>query len=167
MPTTQLIAADRLDELLAAVFADGEPIVSEAWSDFDAAAKIFPTLDCLRGDIQSRPGQKRTCFQYAIHYPEAGGFVVEKRVELEPGTAEGHTHRFTMEGWGLIYLRLKDKGLEGIECGVTAPSRERAGEEADACEHLGTPDLWDWELVERQAGRLRGFIEKLAGEGPA
>ncbi len=151
-----------MSEVLASIYASGEPIVKQAYSDYDAPTKTFPSLQSLQDDIACVPEQKRKFFHYAIYYPAARGFVLEKRIELKPGAVKNHTHRFSQEGWGLIFLQITFKDAGNVECCVLANSETRANNWSVTLARLGAPDRWDWVVVKHHAGRLIRFVRKLA-----
>lgn len=161
MQTTQTISESQVDEVLTSIFATGDPVVKEAYSDFDTSTKVFPTLESLREDIDYTSGQKRKFFFYAIYYPAANGLVVEKRIELKPGAPGNHRHRFCQEGWGLIFLQIKFKHPGAVECRLAVNSEKRANNWADTIDRLGDPRSWDWEVVKLHAGRMTRLLRKL------
>ena len=162
MQTTQTISESQVDVVLASIFASGDPIVKEAYSDFDTPTKAFPTLESLRADIDYTPGQKRKFFYYSIYFPAANGFVLEKRIELKPGAVKNHTHRFCQEGWGLIFLQITFAQPGTVECRVAVNSETRANNWAETLDRLGNPDQWDWAEIKSHAGRLIRIVRKLA-----
>lgn len=161
MQTTQLVTEDQIDELVDSIFSSGDPIVKEAYSDFDTATRTFPTPESLRADISYTPEQKRKFFYYSVHYPAADGIVAEKRINLNPGAVKHHTHRFCQEGWGLIFLQVTFQPSGKIQCCVSVNSEARANNWADTGKHLGDPAKWNWDIVNRHAGRLVRLLRKL------
>lgn len=160
MQTTQLITDAQLDEVIEAVYAEGRPIVREAYSDFDCPTETFPSASDLRANIEFVPGEK-TSFHYALYFPDARGFVLERRIELNAGAVQGHTHRFSQEGWGLVFLQIDFRQHPRVECCVTVNSAARARNWFTTYPHLKSPDLWDWKVVDRHAGRLVRLLRKL------
>lgn len=161
MQTTQYISAAQLDEVLRSVFASGSPIVKQASSDFDQPIRVFPTVEALREDMQYTPSSKQAFFSYSIYYPEAKGIVTERRIDLKPGAVPGHTHRFAPQGWGLIQLQCGFRHFPSVECRIAVNSDVRAQNWAATCPEMGSPDLWDWHVVNRHAGRLVRLLRKL------
>ncbi|MCB1099808.1 MAG: hypothetical protein KDN22_29845 [Verrucomicrobiae bacterium] len=162
MQTTQHISHSQLDEVIDSIFSSGSPVVKQASSDFDSPTKAFPTADDLREDLRFIPDQKQRFKCYAIYYPEAGGMVSERRIDLKPGAVPGHTHRFSQEGWGLIQLQCNHRNYPSIECRVAVNSDVRAQNWSDTYPEMGSPDLWDWDVIKRHAGRLTRLLRKLA-----
>ena len=94
MQTTQYITDTQIDEMIRAVYAAGSPVVKEAYSDLDSPTVTFQSASDLRADIKFVPKAK-AFFYYALYYPDAKGFVMEKKIELKPKACGGHTHRFS------------------------------------------------------------------------
>lgn len=167
MQTTQLITTAQLDKVIHAIYVDGPPVVKEAYSKLDTPTATFPLPSDLRANIQYVPGQNEF-FHYALYYPAAKGHVIEKRSALK---FEGshHAHRFSQEGWGLIFLQLTFRDHSRIECRVAVNSSSRAEKWFATYPELKSPDLWDWKVVKRQAGRLVRLLRKLGrpAEPPA
>jgi hypothetical protein len=161
MQTTQTISESQLDDVLASIFDSGDPVVKEAYSDFDAPTNTFPTLEALRNDIDYTPGQKRKFFYYSIYYPAARGSVLEKRIELKPGAVKNHTHRFCQEGWGLVFLQITFDHPGTVECRVAVNSEKRANNWSDTIDRFGDLDAWDWDVIKLHAGRLTRLLRKL------
>lgn len=161
MQTTQRISPAQLQELLRAVFAIGAPMVAQAYSDYGMPVKIFSTLESLEEDMAYPSSRKEMLFCYQIHYPEAKGAATERRINLKPGAVPGQTHRFVMEGWGLIQLQCGFKAFPSIECRVAVNSEIRAQKWSANFSEMGPPELWDWNAVKRYAGRLVRLLRKL------
>ncbi|MEZ5327004.1 MAG: hypothetical protein R3F19_18290 [Verrucomicrobiales bacterium] len=162
MQTTQRISTAQLDVVVESVFASGSPVVKQAASDFDQPTKTFPSIEALRDDMKFTPGQKRASYLYSIYYPEAKGAVSERRIDLSPGAVPGHTHRFSPQGWGLIQFQCTFRDFPSIECRVAVNSDVRAQNWSDTYPEMGSPDLWDWKVVNLHAGRLVRLLRKLA-----
>jgi len=162
MQTTQHISTSQLDEVLRSVFASGSPIVKQATSDFDQPIRVFPTVESLREYMQYTAVSKQAFFSYSIYYPEGKGIVTERRIDLKPGAVPGHTHRFAPQGWGLIQLQCGFRNFPSLECRVAVNSDVRAQNWSATYPEMGSPDLWNWEVVNRHAGRLVRLLRKLA-----
>ncbi|ADE53330.1 hypothetical protein [Coraliomargarita akajimensis] len=159
MQTTQNIQLEQLHMLLESIFQEGNPVVKESYSDFDKSIRRFESLDALKNEFE-----EKKFHQYSIYYPEAKGHLREKRIELKPGAVEGHTHRYSIEGWGLISLQCNFRNDPEIECRIAVNSESRAKEWFSTCPELKSPDLWEWNVVKKQAGRLTRLLRKLAKE---
>lgn len=162
MQITQIITDKQINKLIGAIFVSGDPIVKEAYSDFDATTKTFQTGQLLRNDIKFTLEKTQSFFFYSIYYPAATGIVTERRIELTPGVVKDHTHRFCQEGWGLIFLKFTFKHLDTVECNVSVNSQTRANNWAHTTKRMGDPNQWEWDVVKRHASRLIRLLRRLA-----
>ena len=160
MQTIQIISVPQLHELIDAVYSQGAPIVKEANSEYDSPPVAFPSSPSLQEHIE-RISDRRVFSQYSIYYPEAKGFVEEERVELNPTSCKGHTYRISQKGWGLIYLQITLLDPSNIECRVVVNTSTRARNWSGTYTDLKSPELWDWKIVNRHAGRLVRLLRKL------
>jgi len=88
--------------------------------------------------------------------------VLERRIDLKLGAVPGHIHRFTQDGWGLIQLHCNFRNYPSIECRIAVNSSVRASNRFDTHPEMGSPDLWNWDVVKRHAGRLTRLLRELA-----
>ncbi|MBB5353966.1 hypothetical protein HNR46_004237 [Haloferula luteola] len=159
MQATQHISREQLAKIVEAIFGQGEVIVKEASSRYDSPARAFSGTEALNHDLDddATPGFRF----YSIYYPEAGGHVYERRIELIPEKCDGHTHRFKQEGWGLIRLQCRSRAQGTIECNIAVNSEVRAANWSDAYPDMKDPAEWDWNVVKSKAGRLVRLLRKL------
>ncbi len=160
MQTTQNIFISQLHDILNAIYDEGAPVVREAYSEFDTPTREFKTKSDLLNDLTYSPGQKAKFFHYSIYYPESAGFTIEERINLKPEKCNGHTYRFSQAGWGLIFLQCDFKNYPVIECRIAVNSRKRAELWAPTYPKLRSPDAWNWNIVDRYAGKLVRRLRK-------
>ena len=147
MQATVVLPQASLKLLFEAVFA--EPVtVYTSDSRFGEATRIFSSpseaLEYLAGEPY---------VGYALHYPDVGGCVDDRRVKLDPAKCNGHTFRHSMNGWGLIHLQLK-KRQGAVECRVAVNTPGRAAAWSASHPELKDPALWKWPMVEKHARKL-------------
>lgn len=159
MQATQHITRQHLAEIVDAIYGQGEVIVKEASTGYDSSPNHFPDAESLQADVGQ--ADTRGFFFYSIYYPEAGGHVYERRIDLIPEKCDGHTHRFKQEGWGLIRLQCRFRDPSDIECNIAVNSEVRASNWSDTYPDMGDPAEWDWKLVNSKAGRLIRLLRKL------
>jgi hypothetical protein len=160
MQTIQKISIEQLHQVVEAIFGQGEVSVKEAYSDFECATLEFTTADALKKNIA--PEQKAALYLYSIYYPELRGHVLEQRIELKPASCNGYKFRFRQVGWGLIQLQCNFKTFPVIECRIAVNSNARAGNWFQTFPELKDPNLWDWEVLNKKAGRLIRLLRKFA-----
>jgi hypothetical protein len=85
-----------------------------------------------------------------------------RRIDLDPASKLG-THRHTIEGWGLISLRLGGISTKGLHPSYTNHNSEgRAIKWSGTYPDWGPPSEWDWDLVTRTSSKLNARIRTLA-----
>lgn len=167
MQTSQKISVDQLDELVATVFAQGPVVVRQEYSDFSCLTREFADARALLDELRYEPGVGDAFRQYTLYYPEAKGHVHERRIALKPQACDGHTFRFCQEGWGLIQLQCNFRKYPMVECRIVVNSAIRAGVWSDTYPDFQSPDLWDWAVVEKKAGRLVRLLRRMGKAGRA
>jgi len=160
MQTTQRISIRQLHEIVGAIFDQGDVIVKEADSAFDCPTRSFVNAAELIDHLTHRPEEKSSFSSYAIYYPEAKGHVYEKRITLKPESCNGHTFRFSQEGWGLVHLQCDFRNYPTIVCRIAVNSAERARNWYDTCPEYKNPRLWDWDIISKKAGQLVRLLRK-------
>jgi hypothetical protein len=165
MQTSQQISLEQLNEIVAAVFAQGPVVVRQAYSNFGCATREFADADALLDELNCEPGVVDVFRQYTLYYIEAKGHTHERRVDLKPEACNGHTFRFCQEGWGLIQLQCDFRKHPMVECRVAVNSAVRASNWSDTYPGFQSPNSWDWAVVERKAGRLVRLLRKMGKAG--
>jgi hypothetical protein len=152
MQTWEIISKGVLGDVLAAIYASGDPIVKETSAYLDVGAKVFATAHSLRKDILHNCNQKNDC-RYVIYYPAAKGVLFENPTKLNPGVSKNHTHTFRQEGWGLISLFIVPQNRSSVVCMVNTTPEPRASKWREEFV-LGDPTLWEWDVVQRNERRI-------------
>jgi hypothetical protein len=162
MQTAQKISTEQLHQVVSAVFDQGEVSVKQAYSDYERPTLEFKTADALNENMAYQPRQKVALFLYSIYYPETRGHVLEQRIELKPESCNGYKFRFKQAGWGLIQLQSNFKNFPIIECSIAVNSEARSANWSQTFSEFKDPNLWDWEVLDKKAGRLIRLLRKLA-----
>jgi hypothetical protein len=162
MQTTQKVSIEQLHQVVEAIFDQGEVSVKQAYSDFERPTLEFTNADALKKDMAYQPGQKDALFLYSIYYPGTRGHVFEQRIELKPESCNGYKFRFRQVGWGLIQFQCNFKTFPVIECRIAVNSEARSGNWSQTFPELKDPNLWDWEVLNKKAGRLIRLLRKSA-----
>ena len=102
---------------------------------------------------------------HAIHFqlwsPQFKGDPIFNRVELNPKHCEGHSFRFSTEGWGLIQLYLG--GIKGpyLKHSHIGHFNQKGALKWEGVNHLnGKVDLWDWKAIKKTSDRLKYMLDK-------
>lgn len=165
MTPATLIKLSDFDDLVDAAFVPEAPHVASSESDLgeplqhfaDAAAIKRKAALCVAGATHN--------YAFALHYPSAGGTVIERRITLDP-PRDGHRFRYSWSGWGLIHLHLYVPEPEVLQCRVAATSRAWAERRQDRYPELGAVTDWNWPQIESIAFRLGRRLAAMGKTGP-
>jgi len=151
-PDRESVVAFALDSLACRVF--------EAYSAYDAPLRELETseLASLRaaGGVQD--------YQLAVWSPAFRAEPKRRRIEFAAGAVSGHSHRFALEGWGLVHLQftaIQNDTLSPSRLAFNSEARARKWESTEIT-RLGAIAAWDWTAVADIARRLRNHIARTA-----
>lgn len=153
------ISTAQVGDVIAAIFAQGNPVVYESYSDPEEELRSFDSSLPLEAEIEIRAPAERRSLLYSIYYAEAKGFMKKTRIQLIPEKNGGKRFRFSADGWGLIQLQL-NFGDSDVSCRVAVNSEKRALTWFDTYPDHRDPRLWDWKLVEKHARRIIRVLKK-------
>ena len=161
MPSFQFCAADTDRESVVAFALDSLACrVFEAYSAYDAplrelAVSQFASLRTA-GGVQD-------C-QLAVWSPSFRAEPKRRRIQFAAGAVPGHSHRFALEGWGLVHLQftaIKNDTLSPSRLAFNSEARARKWESTEIA-RLGAIAAWDWNAVADIGRRLRNYIARTA-----
>ncbi|HNU52883.1 MAG TPA: hypothetical protein PKJ98_18475 [Verrucomicrobiota bacterium] len=162
MQSTATLSREGFTELAAFVFESGEPVVFHAYSGYGQPLRSFRSPSELIADIEAAFADGQKSLGFALHYPDTKGHVAERKITLDPKTCDGHTWRYTVQGWGLIQFQGDLRRAPAVECHVAVNTQRRAEGWADTYPELRDPSLWDWRVVQHHAGRIIRKMKKIA-----
>ena len=165
MQTTRTITKSGIDNVLDAAFKEGNPIAYEAYSEYGKDIKEYPSQKELYQEIERLIFQAKPFFQFALYYPESCGYIEIKKLQIDPKRCGGNTFRFSVRGWGLVFLQFNISKDLNVECRAAVNTQKRAEKWEESCPDLKSPNLWNWNVVERNARRIIRTINKHAQPG--
>ena len=165
MQSTATLSREGFTELAEFVFESGAPVVFHAYSGFGQPLRSFRSPSGLIADIEAAFATGQKSVHFALHYPETKGHVVERKISLDPKKCDGHTWRYTVEGWGLIRIQGDLRGAPAIECHVAVNSQKRAEALAGTYPDSPDPRLLDWKVIQHHARRIIRKMKKIAEPG--
>ena len=163
MPNCDFYACgDDFELVLGFVFDQLDCRVFEAYSSFEKELREFHSPSDLIERTGKGNSSNRLRSDSLVLWPvEASDEVRIRRIDLDPDRCKNlGAYRYTIEGWGLINLRLGEVGSDGIHPSHTNHnSAKRAEVWADAAgKRLGPPNAWKWEIVTRMSAKLNRHI---------
>src|SRR5262249_45957066 len=155
-------ASGDFEPILQFVFESMDCRVFEANSRADHDLREFSSWEELVGSTDLELGNCALCF--LMLWPvKASSQIRIRRIELDPATRSGK-YRHTLEGWGLISLRLGGMTEMKLHPSHTNHNSEkRARKWADVYkDRMGDPSDWNWDMVTRTSAKLNRRIHSLA-----
>ncbi|MCK4840643.1 MAG: hypothetical protein KAT04_02030 [Methylococcales bacterium] len=153
MTIATLISISDFGALVEDAFHPETPVVSSSESELGQPLQHFATpveilakaKHCIEAGIHN--------YAFGLWYPSMKGGVLERKVVLDP-PREGESFRYSMSGWGIIYLHLYVTPPNTLQCRVAVNSEARARSREGRYPEMGATSEWDWRVVETYAFRL-------------
>ena len=132
--------------------------IFESYSAFDAEIREFKSAaDLLQACRVGECAADYPSILLQLVPPRADSLYSIRRIKLKPST--GHTHRYAINGWGLIQLHLGGFGPSGlVHSHTNHNSEKRAHLWAGTYPDLGSPKAWDWKQVVRTSSALNRHV---------
>jgi hypothetical protein len=130
---------------------DSNSIYGEKVNEYRASTDIISKFDLQNG------GEFAITFQ--LWTPRFMGDLVFRKVDLDPKRCDGHTFRYSTDGWGLIQLYfggVKDNLLNRSHIGHQSEKRALAWQKN--YKEMGSVTKWDWKVVEQTGRKLKHQI---------
>ncbi|MEJ2622519.1 MAG: hypothetical protein P8163_20405 [Candidatus Thiodiazotropha sp.] len=165
MPNCNFYAIDNdYDEILNFIFNEMECRVFESYSKYDEELVEFSNatevLEYFQlANFSKKPNQTADLMLWPT---SASDNVRVNRIELNPQKCKGATHRYRIDGWGLISLELNGINKAGLQYSNTNHNTEKRAVawEPNYNDVMGSPSTWDWKAVSSASRKLNNFIKK-------
>lgn len=142
------------------IFEKGNPTVTEAYSSSDREIRYFKGTDDVIDYAKEELTKKNGIVNLAVYFPEAGGELKIRKIELIPEKCNGAKFRFSSEGWGLIHVCLSVGAPATIASFVSAHSEKSAATWEPTYPDLGPVSAWNWPAVSKNLRRLRSALRR-------
>ncbi len=154
MQREDVMLESTVPEFVAAV-CTGASAIYESYSEFEKPIRVFRSEDELTKFITDGRRSGKIYYTLVAHYEGTGGSVRTRRFDLVPEKCNGAKWREITEGWGLVEIQLTFQQDGKVKGRASANSQKRASAWAETMrDRLGSPDEWNWSLVEKHARRL-------------
>lgn len=154
MQKTQTIDKDKLFELFKFILSDSKALVYESYSKMEEELILINDFSEFKNYFESSILKNEKNFMFGIYYPEGKGNVSISKINLDPKRCNGKTYRYTINGWGIIGVNLNWKSETQIECYVSVNSKKRAENWESINPEFGSPELWDWKIIESNTRKI-------------
>jgi hypothetical protein len=142
-----------------AIFAKGSPTVVQAYSGYGQDPLRFESAGDLCTYASRQRDKPSGSAHVAVHFRDTAGHLARKLVSLDPSKCGGFTHRYTFEGWGLIWVYMHLNGASPIGSFVSANSQRRAEKWSSTYPELDPPGTWNWAAVSGHRRRLARVLK--------
>ncbi len=155
------LSKEAIKALCDAIFASENPVVVEAYSDFDKEPLSFNQADELEVYISNKIEFPKGMASIFVVYPEMKGQARLRKIELDPEKVPNHKFRYTWDGWGLISIQITAPDL-GIQSNINANSETRAKKWESTHPEFEPTSVWNWNFVNKHKNRLKRVLNKYA-----
>ncbi|BFM48765.1 hypothetical protein [Marinomonas sp. THO17] len=165
MPNCNFYAIDNdFLEILDFIFCEMECRVFESYSEYDKdlvefsnAQEVFEYYQLA--EFSNTLNRSANLILWPVNASES---VKVNRIELNPQKCQGATHRYRVDGWGLISLELKGINQAGLKYSHTNHNTEKRATAwgPNYSDVMGSPTDWDWKAVSSASRKLNNFIRK-------
>lgn len=149
--------ADRADklEILKYIFEETDLQVFDLGSPFGQQICEYKTADEIASKFDLSAGDK-FAVTFQLWSPRHKGNVLFRKIDLDPKRCDGHTFRYSTDGWGLIQLYfggLKGNDLNQSYLGHFEQNEALKNEALRVCN--GNVDAWDWPEIQATSKALK------------
>jgi hypothetical protein len=153
--------ADKTDkmEILDFIFKETDLLVYDLGSPYGQEINEYKTVEEVSSKFDLDNGDKfATTFQ--LWTPRHKGKPIFRKVDLDPKRCDGHTFRYSTDGWGLIQLYfggLKNNELNQSHIGHFNESGALKNE--SSITFNGKVNAWDWTEIQVTSRKLKYQIQ--------
>ena len=154
-------SADKI-RVLNHIFENTDLQVFDSYSEHSQEICQYISTDeiAAKFDLENG-GQFATAFQ--MWSPRFGGKAVFRKINLKPRYCNGHTYRYSTDGWGLIQLYLGGYQNNTLFYSHIGHFNERgAFGRADSDKELIEVKRWNWKEIAAISRSLKYQIHKMA-----
>lgn len=157
--------ADKADKLqiLEYIFSETDLQVYDSYSSYGQEICNYKSVEDISTRFDLINGDK-FAVAFQLWTPRHGEQPIFRKVDLDPNRCDGHTFRYSTDGWGLIQLYfggLKNNELNQSHIGHFNEAGALKNEASN--KFNGKVNLWDWREIQKTSRHLKYQIHnKLA-----
>lgn len=165
MTLATFITPSDFTALVETALTPDAPVIRSSESELGAPLERFEGASDILAKATACMETGRHQYAFGLWYPSMKGLVLERKIVFDP-PRDGHTHRHSLGGWGLIHLHLYCTPSNRLQCRVAVNSMSRALAREARYPELGPVADWDWKAVERLAYKLTRRLSTMGPTGP-
>jgi len=157
--------ADKSDkiEILEYLFRETDLEIYDSYSEYGQEICTYSTVEAIGEKYNLKDGGK-FAVRFQLWSPRHKGQPIFNRINLDPKRCNGHSFRYSTEGWGLIQLNfggILNKELNQSNIGHFNEAGALGRESANSIN--GRVDSWDWKEIASTSRKLKYHLHnKLA-----
>ena len=155
------ISVEALKALFSIAFEERKLTVFEAYSDYGSELSSFGSAKDLSAFVDAALAKEHPSVYVALFAEGFGPGPIVRRINLDPRRCQGHSFRYQVQGWGLIFLQFDPVRGYAKTCNISVNSKARAISWSPTYPELGDPLFWDWQSIEKFFRRLGRVMKKL------
>ena len=139
----------------------------EAYSDFDSELKCFSSLNELKDYVSYKIHKNKDHHKHinlSLHYRDTCGQLFIEKHDLDSDKCNGAQYRYTSDGWGVINFNVFIEGEHFSLFCLHSRDEKEAREWEDTLPEFGSPNSWDWKIVNFHIKRLTKAYKKIHKE---
>jgi hypothetical protein len=153
--------ADRSDALsvIAYIFAEMDLQLFDLYSEYGEEVTEYKSVADVQRKFETSAAHPSALFQ--VWSPRHRGKPFFRKLALDPDRCDGHTFRYSTNGWGLIQLYFYGPSKRGLGPSHIGHFEERGAYSRESLyEEMGKASEWDWREIRRTSRALKYHIQK-------
>lgn len=155
--------ANDKQSILDFVFKETNLRIFDLYSDYDQEITEYKNTQQIlsKFDLQK---ENHLPALFSLWADNFGGEITYRRIELKPKYCDGHTFRFSTNGWGLIQLYFEQLKTDTLGYSHLGHFNQKGALGREGVNNfMGKADSWDWKIIEQASRKLKYHIHnKLA-----
>ena len=150
-------------QILQFIFEQTDLQVFDSYSSYSKEICEYKSVEDITAKFDLVNGAEYA-ITFNLYSSQFGGTVLFKRLELNPRYCNGHTFRYSTEGWGLIQLHFGGVNKNGLNQSHIRHFNEKGALKNEPFQtKFGKVSGWNWEAINKTSRSLKYYIHnKLA-----
>lgn len=148
-------------DILEFIFKDTDLRVFDLGSVYGQEICEYKSVDDITKKFDLINGDK-FAVTFQLWSPRHKGKPLFKKIDLDPKLCQGHTFRYSTEGWGLIQLYFGGIKHDKQNESHIGHFNEKSAQKWESTNTInGKVSDWDWKEIQKTSGQLKRKIQSL------
>jgi hypothetical protein len=145
-------------KLLDFIFEETDLKVFDLASPYGQEISEYKSTDEITSKFDLENGGQ-SCATFQLWTQRFGGDILFRKVDLNPKYSDGHTFRYSTDGWGLIQLYFGGQQDNVLFHSHIGHFNEKGASRRESTNHFnGKVDKWNWKEIEQTSRKLKNQI---------